>query len=228
MSSENPRTFETVRDVILSVHSVCSAEENIDFYNRWAQTYEQDVAVLEYNAPGLGVARLAANFSGERQAASVLDVACGTGMVAKMMKREGFERFVGVDASEGMLKRARESNLYQELKMATLGGDQPLPVPPGEFDVVMITGGLSASHVPVKVIHELCQAAKQGGLICMTTRGNRDNIRYKVALEGEMKQMEEEGLWRRVEVTEVREWELAVTDSEKGYIPGCVYVFQRL
>lgn len=62
----------------------------------------------------------------------------------------------------------------------------------------------------------------------MTTRANRDNVAYKVALEGEMKKMEDEGLWRRVEVTDVSHFERGVSDHERGHIPGCVYLFQKL
>ncbi|XP_057676068.1 methyltransferase-like protein 27 isoform X2 [Corythoichthys intestinalis] len=184
MLSEGPRTFETAKDVILSAHNSTSRPDQIQFYDRWAQTYEQ-------------------------------------------MKRDGFERFVGVDGSKGMLQHARDSGLYQDLKLAMLG-DQTLPVPADEFDVVMIVGGLSASHVPVKVIRELWMAAKRGGLICMTTRSNHDNLEYKEALEGEMAEMEAEGLWHRIDVTHVTEWERGVTDQERGYIPGWVYVFQKL
>lgn len=115
--------------------------------------------LIEYRAPGLVAGQVAAHFGGERQAAAVLDVACGTGMAAKMvrtalgangarcglsspsadlkhagvaqMKREGFQRFVGVDGSERMLQHARESGLYQDLKMAVLG-EQPIPVASGD------------------------------------------------------------------------------------------------
>ncbi|XP_057676067.1 methyltransferase-like protein 27 isoform X1 [Corythoichthys intestinalis] len=227
MLSEGPRTFETAKDVILSAHNSTSRPDQIQFYDRWAQTYEQDVDLIEYRAPGLAAGRVSDHFSGERRTAAVLDVACGTGMVAQMMKRDGFERFVGVDGSKGMLQHARDSGLYQDLKLAMLG-DQTLPVPADEFDVVMIVGGLSASHVPVKVIRELWMAAKRGGLICMTTRSNHDNLEYKEALEGEMAEMEAEGLWHRIDVTHVTEWERGVTDQERGYIPGWVYVFQKL
>lgn len=61
----------------------------------------------------------------------------------------------------------------------------------------------------------------------MTTRGNFDNIKYKVCLESELKQMEQDGLWTRVEVTEVEDWELAVSEEENGYIPGTVYLYQK-
>lgn len=62
----------------------------------------------------------------------------------------------------------------------------------------------------------------------MTTRGNRDNVEYKAALECELKQMEEEGLWTCVEVAEVEDWERAVSEQEDGYISGAVYIYKKL
>lgn len=62
----------------------------------------------------------------------------------------------------------------------------------------------------------------------MTTRGNRDNVDFKAALERELKQMEHEGLWTCVEVTEVKEWERAVSEQERGYISGAVYLYKKL
>lgn len=61
----------------------------------------------------------------------------------------------------------------------------------------------------------------------MTTRGNSDNANYKVSLEGELERMEHEGLWTRVEVTEVEDWERAVSEEEHGYIPGAVYLYKK-
>ncbi|XP_061607174.1 methyltransferase-like protein 27 isoform X2 [Phyllopteryx taeniolatus] len=197
-------------------------------FGRRSVLLAKDVELIEYRAPALAAEGVSAHFSGERRAAApVLDVACGTGKVAKMMEREGFRHFVGVDCSEGMLRSARRSGLYRELKAAVLG-DQPLPVPSGEFEVVIIVGALSSSHISVCVIRELCRAAKQGGLVCMTAKCDSENLDYKAALEGEMKQMEDEGLWRRVDVIHVTEWQRGVTDHERGYIPGCVYLFEKL
>nr|XP_057943817.1 methyltransferase-like protein 27 [Doryrhamphus excisus]XP_057943818.1 methyltransferase-like protein 27 [Doryrhamphus excisus]XP_057943819.1 methyltransferase-like protein 27 [Doryrhamphus excisus] len=227
MSAVNSRTFEDVKAVIVSCHQSSTPSEKISFYNNWANFYEQDVAVLDYRAPSLAAKAVAAHFGGERQDALVLDVACGTGMVAKMMTKDGFQHFVGVDASEAMLQQASESGLYQDLKLALLG-EEPLPVQLGHFDIVLVVGGLSMGHLEVKVIRELCQAARQGGLICMTTRSNPGNLSYKAALEDEIKQMEEEGLWCGVDVTEEKEWERAVNEHEEGYMSGCVYLFKKL
>lgn len=62
----------------------------------------------------------------------------------------------------------------------------------------------------------------------MTTRSNLTNKEYKAALERELKQMEEEGLWACVEVTEVEDWERAVSEQEDGYISGAVYMYKKL
>ena len=50
------------------------------------------------------------------------------------MNKHGFGHFVGIDGSEAMLEMARESGLYQELKLSMLG-EGPLPVPMGNLVV---------------------------------------------------------------------------------------------
>lgn len=61
----------------------------------------------------------------------------------------------------------------------------------------------------------------------MTTRGNADNLEYKVELEKMIKTLEEEDKWRRVTVVEVEEWERAVSQQDDGYIPGTIYLYQK-
>lgn len=62
----------------------------------------------------------------------------------------------------------------------------------------------------------------------MTCRHGHDNLEYKAALERELKQMEEEGLWGCVSVTEVENWEKAASEQEQGYISGTVYFYKKL
>ncbi|XP_061596838.1 methyltransferase-like protein 27 [Cololabis saira] len=221
-------SFEHVKAVISSAHKCTTSEEKVNFYNTWANNYDQDVAVLDYRAPSLATNSILSQYSGRREAAAVFDVACGTGLVAKQMKKHGFARFVGVDGSQAMLDVARESGLYQDLQQFLLG-EEPLPAHwECVFDVVVIVGALSVGQVPVGVARDLCKASKSGGLICMTTRSNCGNLEYKAALESELRKMEEEGLWTCVEVTEVDEWERGVSAQEEGYISGAVYLYKRL
>lgn len=226
--SSDTKVFENVRAVILSAHEGTTLKEKVNFYNSWAKNYDQDVAVLQYRAPCLAASSISSHFSGEREAAVVLDVACGTGLVAKQLKNYGFGRFVGIDGSESMLEVARESGLYQDLKQFLLG-EELLPVQwENAFDVVVIVGALSFGQVPVCVVRELCKSTKPGGYICMTTRSNHDNLEYKAALESQLRQMEEECLWTCVEVTQVKDWERAVSKQEDGYISGAVYLYKKL
>lgn len=219
-------TFDHVKAMILSAHSSSTTSEKVNFYNSWAENYDQDVAVLEYRAPTLAANCIASHFISGRDKAVVLDLACGTGLVAKQLKTHGFGHFVGIDGSKTMLEKANGSGLYQDLKLCLMG-DDPLPVQTDMFDVVVIVGALSVGQVPVGVVRELCNSTKPGGYVCMTTRGNPDNVKYKVSLECELERMEQEGLWTRVEVTEVEDWELAVSEEEHGYIPGSVYLYKK-
>ncbi|XP_051258196.1 methyltransferase-like protein 27 [Dicentrarchus labrax] len=220
-------TFENVKAVILSAHKSSTSREKVNFYNSWAENYDQDVAVLDYRAPSLAANSISSHFNGDREAAVVLDVACGTGLVAKQLRKHGFKHFMGIDGSEAMLDLARESGLYQDLKQSLLG-EEPLPVQWGFFDVVVIVGALSVGQVPVDAVRNLCNSTKPGGYVCMTTRSNCDNVDYKVSLERELKQMEEEGLWTCVDVTEVEDWERAVSEQEDGYTSGAVYLYKKL
>lgn len=63
--------------------------------------------------------------------------------------------------------------------------------------------------------------------MCMTTRGNDDNLEYKAELENMMRLMEDEQKWRRVTITEVEDWERAVAEHESGFIRGSVYLYQK-
>ncbi|XP_056252921.1 methyltransferase-like protein 27 [Seriola aureovittata] len=221
------RTFETVKGVVASVRGTATVGEKMAFYDTWAGNYDQDVAVLDYHAASQAASVISSYFSGDREAAVVLDVACGTGLVAKQMKLDGFGHFVGIDGSKAMLDVAQEKELYQDLKQCILG-EQLLPAKTGSFDLVVICGALSVDHVPLRVVRELCSACKPGGYVCMTCRHGHDNLPYKAALERELKQMEEEGLWSCVAVTEVENWAREVSGAEGSYISGSVYLYKKL
>jgi predicted TPR repeat methyltransferase len=43
-----------------------------------------------------------------------LDLGCGTGLVGKALWEAGFRNITGVDISESMMERARQSNYYEK------------------------------------------------------------------------------------------------------------------
>nr|XP_012304656.1 Williams-Beuren syndrome chromosomal region 27 protein isoform X3 [Aotus nancymaae] len=126
-----------------------------------AALFPQDVATLQYRAPRLAVDCLTQAFPGPPHSALILDVACGTGLVAAELQAQGFFQLHGVDGSPEMLKQARARGLYQCLRLCTLG-QEPLPSPEGTFDAVLIVGALSDGQVPCSVIPELLRVTKPG------------------------------------------------------------------
>ncbi|KAM7421743.1 hypothetical protein PAMA_015740 [Pampus argenteus] len=187
---------------------------------------------MKYRAPNGALDFLNTNFSGSREDAQVLDVACGSGLLAKLMVALGFRFFVGVDGSKGMLEQAAKTGLYQDLRLALLG-TEPLPAQPGLFDVVIIVGALDFGFAPVSVVRELCHAAKPGGYVCMA-RGDHTGLaasRYKKDLENELHLMENEGLWSPVGI-KLMGWYMkeppeVCERDESQYISGTVYLYKK-
>ncbi|KAG9485761.1 hypothetical protein GDO78_008710 [Eleutherodactylus coqui] len=77
------KRLQQVRDVITAAHKSCSVSEKLQFYDQWAAQYEEDVSVLEYEAPHLAALALASVCRLNRESKLVLDVACGTGRAAE-------------------------------------------------------------------------------------------------------------------------------------------------
>ncbi|XP_029333663.1 methyltransferase-like protein 27 [Mus caroli] len=63
-------------------HGITDLACKLRFYDDWAPEYDQDVAALKYRAPCLAVDCLSRALRGSPHDALILDVACGTGLVA--------------------------------------------------------------------------------------------------------------------------------------------------
>ncbi|XP_048645884.1 methyltransferase-like protein 27 isoform X1 [Marmota marmota marmota] len=107
----------------------------------------EDVAALQYRAPRLAVDCLTQALPGPPHAALILDVACGTGLVAAELQARGFLQLHGVDGSPEMLKQAQACGLYQHLSLCTLG-QEPLPSPEG--GLVCLTTRANPSNLQYK------------------------------------------------------------------------------
>uniref|UniRef100_A0A8D2J0K0 Methyltransferase like 27 n=1 Tax=Varanus komodoensis TaxID=61221 RepID=A0A8D2J0K0_VARKO len=183
----------------------------------------QDVGVLEYQAPQLAAACLAAAFQGSCEEAVVLDVACGTGLAAQELQARGFRHLHGLDGSPEMLACAHRKGLYQELRQCVLG-QEALPAPEGHYDIVLIVGALSEGQVPAGVVPELLRVTKPGGWVCLTTRRDAGNLRYEAELRRRLDELEQQGAWEKVAAQEVGRWEKAAQGL--GYISGVVYLYR--
>ncbi len=102
-------------------------------FDRFSADFEQVLSGLDYKAPQLLDAAVAAML-GERGGLRVLDAGCGTGLCAPLLKPRA-TRLVGVDLSGGMLQKAQERGLYDDLQEAELGAY--LRATPEQFDLTV-------------------------------------------------------------------------------------------
>jgi demethylmenaquinone methyltransferase / 2-methoxy-6-polyprenyl-1,4-benzoquinol methylase len=96
----------------------------------------------------------------------VLDVATGTGLVARALKRRCGCRVVGLDQSEQMLSRARPlvGPVYEQV---VRGEAERLPFADGEFDALTFTYLLRYVDDPAATMRELARVVRAGGRIAM-------------------------------------------------------------
>ncbi|MBI2983361.1 MAG: class I SAM-dependent methyltransferase, partial [Chloroflexi bacterium] len=92
-----------------------------------------------------------------------LDVATGTGLVARELRRSAGCRVVGVDLSHGMLAAADRADGVRYVQ----GRAERLPFPDGRFDGLTFTYLLRYVEDPVATLRELARVVRPGGRIVM-------------------------------------------------------------
>ncbi|MEO3433957.1 tetratricopeptide repeat protein [Inquilinus sp. CAU 1745] len=103
-------------------------------FDSFSTSYDEKMARLDYAVPGLLISRLA-HLRGEPAGSlAILDAGCGTGLCAETL-RPYARTLQGVDLSAGMLARARDRGLYDELTEEELTA--ALLSRPGAFDIVV-------------------------------------------------------------------------------------------
>jgi SAM-dependent methyltransferase len=99
----------------------------------------------------------------------LLDVACGTGVVAVTAARRG-AKVCGLDLSPVLLERARRNASVANLNIDFVEGDaEALPYPNASFDVVLSQFGHIFAPRPAVVLIEMLRVLRAGGRIAFST-----------------------------------------------------------
>lgn len=107
--------------------------------------------------------------AGVRASQRVLDVACGTGVVAVTAARRG-ARLTGLDFTPELLERARENARIANLTIDWREGDaESLPFEDAAFDVVLSQFGHMFAPRPEVALGEMLRVLKPGGTIAFST-----------------------------------------------------------
>jgi SAM-dependent methyltransferase len=99
----------------------------------------------------------------------VLDVACGTGVVAITAARRG-AKVCGLDLTPVLLERANKNAGIAGVDVEFIEGDaESLPYPDGAFDVVLSQFGHIFAPRPAVAVKEMLRVLKSGGRIAFST-----------------------------------------------------------
>ncbi|KAF2629031.1 S-adenosyl-L-methionine-dependent methyltransferase [Macroventuria anomochaeta] len=157
------------------VFAASSTEESRRLYDEWAATYDSDMQKHDFTAPRLvaeGVARglklnhLHRDPSQVLKGLRIVDAGCGTGAVGNELAKMGAEDIDGLDISESMLKVARKSGVYKDLKIADL--TKKLKFEDGEYDSLVCCGTFTHGHLGPEPLAEFLRIVKSGGVVVAT------------------------------------------------------------
>jgi SAM-dependent methyltransferase len=108
-------------------------------------------------------------YAGIEAGQRVLDVACGTGVVAVTAARRG-ARVTGLDLTPPLLDVARDNARIAEVEIDFHEGDaEALPFPDATFDAVLSQYGHIFAPRPDVVTGEMLRVLKPGGIIAFST-----------------------------------------------------------
>jgi SAM-dependent methyltransferase len=128
----------------------------------WAHFAPLEMATM---LPAAQLVKFAGVASGQR----VLDVACGTGVVAVTAARHG-AKVTGLDLTPELLERARFNSRTANLEIDWHEGDvEKLPFADSSFDVVLSQFGHIFAPRPAMALAEMLRVLKPGGVIAFNT-----------------------------------------------------------
>ena len=156
--------FKESKSLLDRAYSLKAGEAK-PLYRDWAGSYDADlVESLGYVGP-VNVAEITANYC-ENKSARILDVGCGTGLVAHRLAELGYEQIDGLDFSPEMLEVAREKDIYESLISADL--NKQLSIDSNSYDVIVSCGTFTHSHVGPSAFDELIRVSRSGGIFCLS------------------------------------------------------------
>jgi len=137
----------------------------VDIFDRGAESFDSVLTKLQYAAPRLLAAELNQLLPLAERALDILDAGCGTGLCGPLLRSRA-RRLTGIDLSPGMLAKARERQVYDELHEAELVAF--MRAHPAGYDLVISADTLVYFGEIGEATEVAADALKPGGLLAFT------------------------------------------------------------
>lgn len=95
----------------------------------------------------------------------ILDVACGAGNVAHILKQQGYTNIDGLDPSTGLLDAANNKNLYRNTFCCYVTPDEKTPISDASYDALLCSAGMFPGSIVPQAFTELLRVVKPGGIL---------------------------------------------------------------
>ncbi|MDP5216334.1 class I SAM-dependent methyltransferase [Ruegeria sp. 2205SS24-7] len=149
---------------LAKTYGLSSAEETRDHYDKWAASYESEVAENGYVTPGRIADALWSKLP-EPQT-PILDFGCGTGLSGLALRGAGFEVIDGMDPSSEMLEGARAKSAYRNLHLLDI--NDPTPIAKGAYKAITAIGVLGTGAAPPATFDLLMNALDRGDMLAFS------------------------------------------------------------
>jgi predicted TPR repeat methyltransferase len=152
-------------------------------FDHFADTFDRALAELGYRAPQLLADALIKRI-GSSTKLDVLDAGCGTGLCGPLL-RPAAQRLVGVDLSDGMVNKARQRGMYDELVVQELC--EFMRSRPGAFDVVLSADTLCYFGALGEAVAAARSSLREGGILAFTVESlteDRPGVGFRLEPHG--------------------------------------------
>ena len=131
-------------------------------YDNWARKYENEL-LNEYGYCAHIIASEALLKHETRKDCEIIDIGCGTGLVAEKLISLGFSNITGLDVSSKMIAIAKGKGIYKKLyKKRVEDFDNSISE---TFDVLMCVGSFGIGHIGPESLQTLVDFVSQGSIV---------------------------------------------------------------
>ena len=166
-----------------------------EYYDAWAERYDQDVADWSYRSPAIAAQLLKREIGPDGK---ILDAGCGTGMTGRALRDAGLRQVEGIDISQKSLDLAAQTGAYARLTRVDMH-QLPLAFEDSSFAGLQCIGVLSYLPDTEAILREFCRLVRPGGPVVIT---NRDDYFVERGCADIIDRMEGEGVWQKVSVSD--------------------------